>query len=79
MKGFNESRVERILGIGGDGELVRSGKDDRANRFKPVVMHLGPFQLEKGKKAVHKITIPTYVGSVRTIVVASGTGAHGSV
>ena len=71
--------LERILGIGGDGELVRSGKDDRANRFKPVVMHLGPFQLEKGKKAVHKITIPNYVGSVRTMVVASGKGAYGSV
>ncbi len=73
------AELERILGIGGDGELVRSGKDDRANRFKPVVMHLGPFQLEKGKKAVHKIKIPNYVGSVRTMVVASGKGAYGSV
>lgn len=72
------AELERILGIGGDGELVRSGQDDRANRFKPVVIHLGPFQLEKGKKASHKIKIPNYVGSVRTMVVASTKGAYGS-
>ena len=70
--------LERVLAIGGDAEL-RKGKDNQeANRFKPVVKHLGPFFLEKGQTAKHQITVPNYVGSVRTMVVASNNGAYGS-
>jgi hypothetical protein len=71
--------LERILSIGGDGGINRKAAQDRANRFKPVVMHLGPFQLGRGGKARHQIKIPNYVGAVRTMVVASGEGAYGSV
>ncbi len=68
--------LERILSIGGDAALGPKG-GKKANRFKPVVRHLGPFYLEKGKKAKHNISIPNYVGSVRTMVVASHHGAYG--
>ncbi len=69
--------LERILSIGGDGE-VRPGKgSQRANRFKPVVRNIGPFYLESGAKASHTIDIPNYVGSVRTMIVASNNGAYG--
>jgi uncharacterized protein YfaS (alpha-2-macroglobulin family) len=72
------SQMNRVLSIGGDGEVGVEPEDTDANRFEPVVMHLGPFQLEKGKKAKHEITMPNYVGAVRTMVVASSSaGAYG--
>lgn len=67
--------LERILSIGGDGEIDRSGGKKKANRFKAVVMHLGPFHLPKGKKVKHILTMPNYVGSVRTMVVAANKNA----
>lgn len=70
--------LERILSIGGDGEVVPGEQDNQANRFKPVVMNLGPFELKKGKKAKHTITLPNYIGAVRTMVVAAGSGAYGA-
>ena len=72
--------LERILSIGGDMESKAPSDDaNNANRFKPVVLHLGPFTLGKGRKAKHKVTIPNYVGAVRTMVVAADHGAYGSV
>lgn len=72
------AELERLLSIGGDGEIRRGAQEDRANRFKPVVMHLGPFQLKKGKTAKHEIRMPNYVGAVRAMVVAANQGAYGS-
>lgn len=65
-----------MLGIGGDENLQLHGKKD--NRFNPVVRFMGPFTLGAGKKAVHKITLPMYVGSVRVMVVAGHDGAFGN-
>ena len=70
--------MERILSIGGDGEIEKDGAENKANRFKPVVMHLGPFKLRKGRTATHKIKMPNYVGAVRTMVVAAQEGAYGN-
>lgn len=68
----------RILAIGGDDESkVDKEKSNNANRFKPVVIHLGPFELKKGRKAKHKFHFPNYVGSVRAMVVAVGDKAYG--
>ncbi len=73
------AELERVLSIGGDAELVTPKKDEQANRFKPVVRHLGPFYLKKGGKAKHEITLPNYVGAVRTMVVANNaSGAYGA-
>lgn len=71
--------LERILSVGGDGEVNPDAVDQRANRFKPVVVHLGPFELEKGKTAKHNIQLPNYVGAVRTMVVAANNGAYGNI
>ncbi|GHE67214.1 alpha-2-macroglobulin family protein [Roseivirga thermotolerans] len=68
--------LSRMLALGGDGSGMRP-ENSKANRFKPVVKHLGPFRLEKGKTATHRIDMPNYVGSVRTMVVAGGNGAYG--
>ena len=62
-------KIDQVFAIGGDGELA-GAKNKKANRFEPMVVHLGPFSLEEGRTKSHKIKIPKYVGSVRTMVVA---------
>lgn len=64
-----------LFSIGGD-EMLK-GADAKANRFRPVVKYLGPFTLKKGSSNTHKIHLPMYVGSVRTMVVAGQDGAYG--
>ena len=78
VMGAYGGRLENILSIGGDGDLDGKAGDKKANRFKPVVMHLGPFFLEKGQSVTHELKMPNYVGSVRTMVVASHAGAYGN-
>jgi len=73
-------KVNQIFSIGGDQDLG-GGKAKKANRFKPVVVYLGPFKLEKGQTKTHQIKLPKYIGSVRTMIVAgdANTSAYGSV
>ncbi len=66
--------MERILSIGGDAEINVPLERKNANRFKPVVMSIGPFYLNGGKNT-HKLTMPNYVGSVRVMVVAANSDA----
>lgn len=72
-------KVNQIFSIGGDQDLG-GGKAKKANRFKPVVIYLGPFKLEKGQTKSHQIKLPKYIGSVRTMIVAgdANTSAYGS-
>ncbi len=69
--------LDRILAVGGGAAEIDNSKQ-KANRFKPVVRHLGPFYLEKGQTKKHKIKLPNYVGSVRTMVVARQGDAFGN-
>jgi uncharacterized protein YfaS (alpha-2-macroglobulin family) len=62
-------KIDQVFAIGGDGELA-GAKNKKANRFEPMVVHLGPFSLKEGEKKSHEIRIPKYVGSVRTMVIA---------
>lgn len=72
-------KVNQVFSIGGDEDLGGS-QAKKANRFKPVVMYLGPFVLPAGQTKAHTITLPQYVGSVRTMVVAANANdnAYGS-
>lgn len=70
--------ITELYAIGGDAALVKTKNDVRANRFKPVVKHLGPFHLAKGSKRKHEITLPNYVGAVRIMVVAADGASYGS-
>ena len=70
-------KIDGLFAIGGDGEIINKSAA-RAQRFKPVVKFLGPFTLKEGTTASHKIKLPPYVGSVRTMVVASNGKAFGS-
>ncbi len=71
-------QLERILSIGGDGAIDPSALNNTANRFEPMVRHLGPFQLKAGSKNKHQIAIPNYIGAVRVMVVAAGAAAYGA-
>ncbi|MEL6392057.1 MAG: MG2 domain-containing protein [Bacteroidota bacterium] len=70
---------DRVLAIGGDAEGDGDDDGERANRFEPVVRHLGPFALRAGGSNTHEVTLPNYVGAVRVMVVAEGDRAYGSV
>ena len=67
--GAYSGSIDHVFAIGGDGSATE-GKKKKANRFKPVVTYLGPFELPKGKQRTHKIKLPNYIGSVRAMVVA---------
>lgn len=76
LDGYGGS-IDRLISIGGDGEAEGSKKDKKANRFVPVVTHLGPFTLAPGEENNHQINMPNYVGSVRTMVIARHKEAYG--
>lgn len=63
-------KVNQVFAIGGDQDLGAS-QTKKANRFKPVVMYFGPYQLDKGDSKIHQIKLPKYIGSVKTMVVAA--------
>ncbi len=70
--------VDNIYAIGGGG-IAEGAKNRKAQRFKPVVTYLGPFTLKAGKKTTHRLKMPNYVGSVRTMLVAGNpNSAYGS-
>ncbi|AXG68751.1 putative lipoprotein YfhM [Kordia sp. SMS9] len=71
--------IDQVFAIGG-GDDGNGAKNKKANRFKPVVKYLGPFQLNAGQTKSHKIDMPNYVGAVRTMVVAGNakTEAYGN-
>lgn len=63
---------------GGDGSDITKVADNELSRFKPVVMFAGPFTLKKGESKTHTFTMPSYIGSVKSMVVAGNNGAYGS-
>lgn len=69
--------IERLLAVGGDGEVIGKEGDKNANRFKPVVKFFGPFTL-KGGSTTHRFVMPPYIGSVKTMLVAGYEGAYGT-
>jgi alpha-2-macroglobulin len=77
VMGASSGRMQRIISVGGDEGAVDKG-DRSANRFKPVVRYFGPFEVGKGKKHTISFTMPNYIGSVRTMVIAAKEGAYGN-
>ena len=67
--------MSSMFSIGGDEGLLKGARKE--NRFNPVVEVLGPFTLKSGSQT-HRIKLPMYVGSVRTMVVAGYGGAYGN-
>ncbi len=74
--GAYSGEIEKLISIGGDSDVDRE-KSSEANRFTPVVMYLGPFESTGGANN-HTITLPNYIGSVRTMIIAGKDEAYGS-
>ncbi|MCT4663608.1 MAG: MG2 domain-containing protein [Flavobacteriales bacterium] len=70
--GAYTGKLNQVFAVGGDGS-AGAANNKKAKRFKPVSIHLGPFNLKAGEKQKHKIKMPRYIGSVRTMVVATNT------
>jgi len=66
-----------LFEVGGGLDMKAQDKKS-ANRFKPVVKFFGPFHLKKKKTNRHTFKMPQYIGSVKTMVVASHEKAFGS-
>ncbi len=77
VAGAFTGKLAGLLAVGGDAAFNKNGKEN-TNRFKPVVLFKGPFELKKGESKTHSFTMPNYVGSVRVMVVAGQDGAYGS-
>ena len=69
--------IERVIGIGGGAMADKDPAQVADQRFKPVVVVEGPFELRSGKSYTHKITLPPYIGEVRTMVIARNDEAFG--
>jgi len=65
-----------LFSIGGDAE-ANNMTSPKANRFKPVVLYVGPVALNAGEEKRHLLTLPQYVGSIRVMVVAGQAGNYG--
>ena len=76
VAGAYGARLEKAFAVGGDQDMVASGKN-QANRFEPVVIFAGPFTLNKNGSKTHTFKMPNYVGSVKAMVVAGNQGAFG--
>jgi uncharacterized protein YfaS (alpha-2-macroglobulin family) len=75
--GASAGKLGPVLSIGGDEEM--RGKNNQVSRFKPVVKFIGPFSLKQGDTKKHTLQLPSYIGSVRAMVVAgSSDGAYGN-
>lgn len=70
-------RIEQMFSIGGDEDAMAGGAKALVNRFTPVVIYAGPFQLKSGSKK-HTFRMPNYNGKVRVMVVAGNGDAYGS-
>ncbi len=70
-------RLERLLAVGGGDEEFEDEDKKNDSRFKPVVQFMGPFYLKAGEKKSHNFTMPQYIGSVKTMLVAGLDGAYG--
>lgn len=75
---YNNPAFAGVLSIGGDDMEVKLDESADFNRFKPVVVHLGPFQLKAKQTKTHQITLPNYIGRLQVMVVAGSQNTFGS-
>ncbi|HMU05455.1 MAG TPA: alpha-2-macroglobulin family protein, partial [Saprospiraceae bacterium] len=75
---YFKGKFAGIISIGGD-DAYNPDAIAEINRFKPVVIHQGPFKLAKGGKNNHTIAIPNYIGKVRLMIVACAPNNFGKL
>lgn len=75
--GAYSGSLDHLLSVGGGGEAI-VGNGPKANRFPPMVRFLGPFTVSAGGSKTHTVDIPSYIGSVRVMVVARDQESYGN-
>ncbi|HRJ51640.1 MAG TPA: MG2 domain-containing protein [Candidatus Thiothrix moscowensis] len=75
--GAYSGNLERILAIGGGDEAQIDDAANKPKRFPPVVRFLGAFHLDAGQTREHSVELPSYLGAVRIMAVASDGTAYG--
>ena len=65
--------MNQLISVGGDDQGHDGDTYRKESRFKPVVKYLGPFSIQANETKAHTIPIPSYIGSVRTMVIAANT------
>lgn len=75
--GAYSGNLERILAIGGGDEAQVDDAANKPKRFPPVVRFLGAFHLDAGQTREHSVELPSYLGAVRIMAVASDGTAYG--
>lgn len=78
----NTANVSKVLTTGGDSFLEsranKSKSDEKARRFKPVVLFQEPVKSDENGYAKLNFKMPSYLGSVRVMVVANNQNSFGS-
>ncbi|MFT4523400.1 MAG: hypothetical protein ACI8ZN_002353 [Bacteroidia bacterium] len=77
MSGY-EGKWGNVLSVGGDEEGSRGDATHKASRFKPAVRFFGPFTLDANGTSRHLVSLGSYIGAVRVMLVARNNGAFGS-
>ncbi|WP_020395892.1 alpha-2-macroglobulin family protein [Thiolinea disciformis] len=70
-------QLERLLALGGGDEAQIDDAAAKPKRFPPVVRFLGAFQLAAGETKQHTVDLPSYLGSVRVMLIAAQDTAYG--
>ena len=66
-----DGEMNAVFAIGGDEELAESQESVLSKRFQALAYMLGPFELKANATGKHTVKIPEYIGSLRTMVIAS--------
>ncbi len=69
LMNFFKGKFAGIISIGGD-DAYKTDETPEINRYKPVVIHQGPYKIKAKGHQKHTITIPNYIGKLRLMVVA---------
>lgn len=75
--GAYSGKIQNVFTIGGDGSYDES-EDTKANRFRPAIINLGVFHLNRGQKQQHTFSVPNYCGRMKAFVIAYQDGQSGS-
>lgn len=79
----SSGKIDKVYSIGGDEELLnavdKQKGNENAERFKPVVFFVPPTQSDKNGEAKLSFKIPSYLGSLRVMLIAVDKNSYGSV
>jgi uncharacterized protein YfaS (alpha-2-macroglobulin family) len=70
IMGAYSGQLETLLAIGG-GEDLFQDQVKETQRFKPVTMFFGPYEIGAGESRTQTLTLPPYIGALRVMVLGA--------